>query len=83
MHENNGSGGTCLFCDRPATSTWRSGGNVVAVCEECATTALPALIADSIFIPKEHGADALKRKARQVMLYFWRAAALRLAEGKR
>ena len=78
MRETNNSGGTCSFCDRTVTATWRAGGNVVAVCEDCGVTVLPALASDSIFVPKVRAADEAKRKERELRLHYWRGLALRL-----
>ncbi len=77
------NGEYCTVCGKPATAIWDGPSDRIAICQECAIVALPALLADAVYVPPSTAAhDQLKRYMERAELAYWRAMALRLAKLK-
>lgn len=63
----------CIFCHEPGVAYWHTSDVNVCICSDCATTALPKLIADAA-TAKDPLAD-LNKVLATVTSNFWRGAA--------
>lgn len=70
--------GQCFHCGREAHAVWHGNTDSVQVCEHCALTVLPALIADAVHA-RSMGTVGFENHLKGVEGAYWKAVAARLA----
>lgn len=78
--------GKCFSCgERAAAMMWHGTEGQIDVCPGCATSVLPKLIADAVFVPPDlsKGTTGYAEQLVKVEASFWAAVASRVALEKR